>query len=868
MSDEARPADMPPEPPLPPETLPGSAPVPTPFTDLPKPARKGDGVAAVPFDPMGYDVFHSLTEVIPKATRAEEVVTKGQIDAARRKATFIPKFATLESMYAANPELQRIGKLRIERIQPQWCESAYGGKTRVNGILSFRHDCIGSEEFARFFGGFKYRVFGLLDQENRENKGGPPQPVEIGVAEFDIPIEPNLNNLPIALADLSSSDVPSPVPFYGMPAFANPYERRASMSPPYPMYQGPMAMPSAPGLPVEPVLNFARDAMNQRNAPQPPISDAVWNVLGRSNEQATQVLRDSMQTQLERDHREREMLMRQLEEERRRNLELTNRPTDVAQMLDGVAKLTQAQKGTMDSDSMRQLREDYERQMAMLRQENERVISRLREEHDRALNQQRADFERMAAHDREANEIKARHQDDRIRDWERRYEQRETQLQQDGERRERLAREEFERVTQSREREYAARMAEMKELHKQQMDSMRDMYDREMRMRDTVQQNTVTTTGKAHEIEMRSIQTDLAKLSAELAEKKAIVEQHMAEKNKPLLEQVKEVQEMTAAIQEMAGGGDADDKEHERKWWDSPLVQEIAKVAIIKGSELLPKLGQAAQAAGAPGAGPAPQMGGYPNLPPAGRPPQALPPRKRQRAVFADADGPALRGYDGISARRVEGDMGQKRAMGRQFNPDAPPSIPTAPGGPGFGPPPMAATTPPAPAAPMPQPPADPAYMPPAATAPAAAAQPAAPAPSAVPDWSAFSWVPMEPAAVAPFIMQLHQAFTHKVPPQVLVEAFCQNYPMDVMQQVPAMIPIARLVETIRTSPATATGPLATGAGRRYLTDVWAEIARRVEQWKAQQSSPEPAPGAPASQPPATSSPSPAEPPDGQGEPA
>ena len=847
MDDQPPVNDSVPERPLPPEQLPGAQqPVPSQFTDLPRPARRGDGGVAVPFDPMGYQVFSTLTEVIQKKAAAEDVLTKGQIDAARRKATFVPKFPTIESMYAHHPELQRVGRLRIERVQPQWYDDQFGQKNRVSGTLDFNHACIGSEEFARKFGGFRYRVFGLLEQENRENVGGPPQPVEIAVAEFEVPVPPNLENLPIAEGH-GGGEFPSPIPMFGQTMFGTPYGRRQGMLPNYPFFQQPQMSPQ--GVPVEPVLNFASRVMEQRQPATPPMSDAMWHVFGEQSKNATQTMRETMDAQQRMMLQHNEQLQRQVEQERSRALDMANRPTDMVQMVESVAKLTSAQKGGMDSDSMRQLRDEHERQIRHQQDLHERAITRTTEDHERALKTQRDDLERIASRERDATEMKVRISDERIKELEQRLEYRERQLMDDAERRERQLKDEFARALDSRDKDHMHRMGEMKDVYQREISTTKEMHDRELRMRETIVNSTSTTTDKAHAIEMRSLQTDLAKLTGELAEKRRMVEEHLAEKNKPLLQQVQELQSTTEALQEIAGGGkDDDSNDGDKKWYDSELVKAIAPIVVAKATELFPKMAEAAREQNA--AHQNPQMQGQPmphGLPPRQQPRQILPPRRKNRVMFADTEGTPLRDFDNLPARGVAGDMGQKRSGPRPFEIEAP--------GVEAGP----AEMPPAPL-PRQQPRAvQPQRMPggqvgypanPAANAAAvlteegAAQAPTqgaassltnAPAAAAGGDeWMSFSWMPMERNDAVNFIQQLESAFNLKIQPQALVQGFCSNYPMETIAQIPQSIPIARLIETVRTSPATARMGIASGGGRRYLSDVWAEMVKRLEDWKAQ----------------------------------
>lgn len=849
MSVETSPSTDPvPEEPLPPDQLPGSSGIglPTPYADLPRPGRKGDGAAAIPFDPLGYGVLSSLAEVEQKPEKNDQTLTKAQIDAARRKAHFIAKYSTLEGMYAQHPELVRVGRLRVERIQPQWAEDAYGQKVRVCGTLDFRHPCVSSETFARTFGGFKYRVFGMVDQENRENQGGPPQPVEIAVAEFEVPVQPNLDNLPIAAVDMGAAEMPPVHPMFA-PMNATPYGKRAGMpTPQFPFYP-PAAAPAA--MPIEPVLNFAATAMRQPAAP--PVSDAVWKVLASANETSAQAIREASASNARILEQRLEATERQVELERQRALEAQNRPTDMVQMVRSVAELTAAQKGGLDSDAMRQLRDDHDRQLRHEKDAHERLIARLNEEHARALQQQRDDNERLITREREASEMKLRIADQRIADLERRAQEQERYLNSEAERKERLARDEMQRILDMRERENAARISEMKEARARELSELKEaqarelasisaMHDRELRMRDTLQNNTQQTTSTAHDIEVRNLQNEISKLTAELADKKRIVEEHLAEKNRPLLEQVQEIQATQAALQEIAGGGkeddDDDDKPGERKWYQEPIVMEVAKMALAKGADAIPKLMEKVGTGAVPAASAPAAMG--PRMAPAAmpmaRPRTALPPRRRNRVMFSDADGTPLRtSADLPSPRPTPGDMSQKTGAPRQFDIE-PPAMDM--GGP------MTPLQPP-PARPS-MPPQQPAARPvqqqsvAPATPPAAQAQPAAAAPAE--DWSAFGWMPMDLSESAMFIGHLEQAHAAEMPPAALVQLFCDRFPMEMVAQIPSLIPIDKFIETLRVCPVTKGRKISGGGGRRYLTDVWKLLNERIEAWKKEPAAAEP----------------------------
>jgi len=784
--------------------------------ELPRPGRRGaDQSVAIPFDPMGYHTFQSLQEVKP-----ESAATKGQADAARRRANFLPKFLTLESMYSQNPTLQSQGTLRIERIEPHWWSDAYGQQVKVRGLIAYGSPSMSTEQFIHTYGGFKYRVYGMLLQENRENGGGPPSNVDVAVAEFEVPMSPNLDNLPVAempeqSQNYSPDAAPMPVPMMNMNMFQSPYGRRQGGPTPMGMYYPQQQQPQQPqndgsGV-IAPVLGFAREMLGrQQQQPmyqQAPPTDSFVNAISQQARTSQEVIQQSSQQQMSMMQSQMDRLYAQLEEERRRNQEMNNRPADVVQMVEGMSKLVSAQKGGADSDLVRQMRDDHERSLRLQREESERQFTR-----------QTADFERAISRANDEKRIQGDIYERRIGDLEKALDRSQREAREEVERRENMVRNEMQRMMDSRDREMAQRIADIK-----------DMHERELRMTTTVQETTRSTTEQAHAIEMRSVQGDLAKISAELREKAEMVQQHLADKNKPLLEQVQEVTQLHDMLQQVAGV-DKDDEDddkptEERKWYDSPVVRDMAKVAVAKGADLIPQLQALISKQSAPGSMPPPQMGMVPPqmqqgpiLPP--RPMrQAMPrlPQRRPKPIsFADPEAPPLR------------DTEPQQQHFRRHQP--PPHTPAN----------LRAVTVPEPLSvfeggampqpqmqPQPRPSAMPASMPPPAAQMAPQQAPQA-APAANEDWSAFEWMPMEVSAVKPIIEQLEMQCRQKIPVDTIALAMLEQFPLELVQSLPSIIEIGRFVETIRTCPMTANLALATGKGRRFLQDLWASLTKHA----------------------------------------
>ena len=184
-----------------------------PLEELPFPGRRARPIHEVrePFggsrDPLSGTQFSSLQETPPQ----HEVVARAEASR-RRGGDRIPKFPTLETMYAAFPDVARIGKLRVVRIEPQWWNDGYTGqRVRVNGILGYHEKPISTQEISKMYGGYKYQVFGMLEQTDREDFGGPPKLVDVAFAEFTLPVDPVPEARPVEGED----EMHSPWPFFG-----------------------------------------------------------------------------------------------------------------------------------------------------------------------------------------------------------------------------------------------------------------------------------------------------------------------------------------------------------------------------------------------------------------------------------------------------------------------------------------------------------------------------------------------------------------------------------------------------------------------------------------------------------------------------
>ena len=504
-----------------------------------------------------------------------------------------------------------------------------------------------------------------------------------------------------------------------------------------------------------------------------------------------------------------------------------DKPTDIVSLTQAVAALNQSSRTSASSDELKTIQEQHDREMARIKEDHRSDLDRLSRERDREVDRTRVDAE-----------ARVERAEDRIKELRESFERKERDLRDDFERRERSARDEAKRTLDAMKQSYETRIEEIRQLH-----------DRELRLHMSMQENTARTAETAHGVELRSLQNDLAKLSAELGSKQQLVDVHMAEQNRPLLDRVNEIRGMAEAL-----GIGADKEMPAVPIGDSaPLHEKLLTLLVSQADKLLPQLtalvkkpeGQAPMTATQVQQAQMQQAQMFQQ-----QDPRALPPRRVQRMTFADSDGPRLRSYDdlpgsGSPSPEERDEMPPTSYASSGPRPYQPPSF----GDPGM--PPRADSRrvqqqvsandmmmaqqaqiqqqqaqiqqmqqqpqqQMRPATPMQKPQMVPAAQPMSSPSDVVRKQePEEP-------WSHFAWIPGVPKdEVVGLATTLMQACAQKVEPTALVKAFVDQHGPEVVSMIPTIIDLGKFIESVRSDPATRATVLATGRGRRYLEDVW-----------------------------------------------
>ena len=783
-----------------------------PLDDLPFPARRRASVPAsqVGFDPLAGAEVGTLPE---SHVSSEDVDRRAEISR-KRGGGNSPKYPSLETMYSAYPELRRTGRLRVQRIEPEWFTDPHSGaRQRISGIVGMHETMISTQDFLRMYGGYKYRVYGVLEQSDSSNIGGPPAFVDIAVAEFSIPVEPNMSSLPIA-DDMGESGVEMTMPFLYPPS--SPYGGGRRQAPAQqPQQQSPG------GDFIGPMFSFAeRMATHAQQQPAPqPIPDTVFNLMGRQSERSIDAAKEMAQQQVQMLERQLQAREAEMMEIRRQLSEVNNKPNDMVEMVKAVSMINSSVRGSASSDDLRAIQDQHQRDSEARQREFERLLEVEKRDKEREIDRLRSDLQmRVSA------------MEERLREKEASFERRERELRDDFERREKSVRDEAKRAMEAVERSMQQRLDDSERAH-----------DREMRMRESIEKNTKVTLDAAHGFEVRAQQNQLNALMAELQSKTMIVDAHLAEQNKPLIDKVNELKQTAALLgitgEEKDGPEDPAAAAAAAAAANAPFYQKMLLTVISQADTLIPQIKSLLKKDEG-----APQQVTVQQVPPIQQARANLPPPKHVRRVqFADAEGPRVGSFDDLPAPTVSADE-MNRMSGR--SPGMPP-IPFNPNPqpmqqpmqqqpvqvvqqPMYPPPATVQQMPPDPVQPAQQQP-----MQPATYVKQATAQNVAPAKQ---PWSSFDWIPgLNREQISQLVATITGACEQKVPIETLVAEFIKQSDRGVVATIPHFIEKERFIASVRQDPATKSTVLASGKGKRYMDDLWKYLVVMQKEYVAEE---------------------------------
>ncbi|MHC4617150.1 MAG: hypothetical protein ACYTEQ_05285 [Planctomycetota bacterium] len=319
------------------------------------------------------------------------------------------------------------------RVTPDWWpDPSTGQRVKVSGILGYHDIAMSTEDISREYGGYKFKIYGMLEKVDPQDRGGPPSMVDVAVAEFSLPTEP-IVRYPLMSGeeiDMGAGGWPT-------------YERRGGRYP----AQAQQGTQAGSGQEVGAALSFAEKLLERdRGSGQNP---AVLQAFAQQGQHANEQLRtiSEQQAQMLKDQNdELRTQIRSMQEEIRRGNDSmqeeirrgNDKPSDIVAMTHAVAGLNQSMRTSASSDELRALKEEHERAIVRMQQEHEREAERNSRERDREIERVRSEAQ-----------SRVERLEERMKDTRESFERRERDQREEYERRERSQREEFKRQNDS-----------------------------------------------------------------------------------------------------------------------------------------------------------------------------------------------------------------------------------------------------------------------------------------------------------------------------------------------------------------------------------------------------------------------------------
>ena len=495
----------------------------------------------------------------------------------------LPLFHSLESLYAHVRELGTDeARLRVERLEPEWVQAQDGGRVPVAGVIAYLDGTPSMQDFANRFGGRKYRVFAEQQVKDRVN-GDEPRLMDVAMAEFRFPLDPNLDELPI-LNEQQDSPGGTGFQFPGQDQ-GTPYRNFSPMRRNNTFFmQNPQTSTGQQFAPRDALEMVKAGVEFARNGQQGGDNSSSLNFLsGLTQQQAVaakaysdeqaKILKDQI---LERDVQAREM--------RAELRELKNRPTSQGETLAGLAQVVGALKVSSSDQDSAHLRSSHEREVDRLNDQHSREKESLKREHDRDLIAIRA--EAKADKDR--------------------WLERERDLMRDADRQQQILREEMERRERSAKSDAEREVSMMRHNYESQMNAMRQSYDDKVGMAKMHGEVLRSQSETSSSVVIQTLQEKVATLSAEANRFRHESETLRAQVNKSVPEAIQEAHSlarMTGLVSrdELQAGADVGPKSR-----TDMILEKMAEGAVAIAPQLLQGLGGIATGLAGRAATPAP----------------------------------------------------------------------------------------------------------------------------------------------------------------------------------------------------------------------------------------------------------------------
>ena len=670
-----------------------------------------------------------------------------------RRTSGLLQHHSLESLYASIPELGTDqARLRVERLEPDWVQDPSGGRVAVSGVIATLFELPSMQDFANRFGGRKYRVYAERLSEDRNN-GGEPRFVDVAFAEFKFPLDPNLDELPIIREEEEMGGV-SPEMMAAMGAMGmsggNPYGRFSTRG-----RQGPVFFQGQQGggKPSD-ILDAVRTGADFARAGQQSARDdsaAIEFMSGLSREQV-QAVKEFSEKQAEMLQRQIEERDRELLEMRREMREASNRPTSQGETLNGVAAIVSSLRGSAGDQEASQLRASHDREIERLNRQFASEKESLRSNYDRDMTAFRAQFDADK----------------------RRWEDRERDINRERERQEQGLRDEMERRESAAKRDAEREISNIRQVYDMQMTTLKNQYEERFRMQEmhaNVLQKQIESSGT---VEIRSLQRDIAMLTAERDRLRQENEDYRQKINKTPIEAIQEAHTLAEMTGMIRTGGDAG-KDEEPKSNTDKIIDALANGLETSAPTIFGSLGSIAQGLVNRGAPPKPQQGTV-----------TVQHVQHNAPRFVDSDAAPL-GRLPQAQREQQETPPPRRAQAQQQTQQQPTQQ----------------------------------------TAPQPQTQPQAPQdPSVV--WAGFEWTGLAPDQLYGVCSTIETAIVEGKAPEDAKTALVELFGPETVSVVAQIAEVDHIIASVGQAPATKGSHMNSSKGRKFLRQLWALMAEPV----------------------------------------
>ena len=464
----------------------------------------------------------------------------------------------LEDLYAENPDIGNGQKfMRINRRQPL----TYQGQ-RIAGFITDLHEQMTMGDFAQRFGGGTYDVC-VMGVMRSALEGDEAKLRTLRVLRLDIP------GRPIAM---------------GVVQMQSPFEG-SSMS----QRQGGVFTGDQAAAQVEIAkINAEQQTRMRQDAERQQLYQASLrnqqpsaNLLSQIDEAADRRAQEVKASLLETLNIERKRVERLQADLEAREAQVQKLRETLLEEQTKVATRMREEESARE----REMKARYEMQLEELKKSGERLLTDTKKSHEeeirRVTQDAAANFQRVTeTATRDMAEL-SRRRDDERKQYEANAEKERERLREDGQRREQQLTQDASLREAAAQRQNEDRLRDLERSYKRENESLTVAQQRELDSIRTNERSSSVIVEKTAEIQIRSMQSDIARLEARNASQEAELERLRSQVHRTPMEAIREANELI----ELTSGGKQEATAPEEFSWQKAIVQVI-KGAVDKAPEV------------------------------------------------------------------------------------------------------------------------------------------------------------------------------------------------------------------------------------------------------------------------------------------